>query len=152
MSPSIPTGPLTAVAWPVVHRAKVIWDRDHERSKLLGRLNAMIRKDDSIPHALREELAAKLPNRIRVEPDVQRAVSALLDGVDAVAAQDALADEIARLCADLVESPADFSARAFAPIAAAHAAATVNEVKATDREAAHVNALINRGILSEIRR
>ena len=151
MSPSIPTGPLSSVAGPVVRRAKVVWDHEHERSKLIARVSAGIRQDDSVPYTLRDELAAKLPDRIRVEPGVQRAVSALLGGVDAVAAEQSLADQIARVCADLVDWPANFSADAFGAIAAAHAASVVNEVKATDREAAHVDAVINRGILSQIR-
>jgi hypothetical protein len=152
MSPTIPgAGVATALGGAAARRAKTHWDRGHEGPKLIAQISRRVRQDDAVPFAIRERLADEVPPRIRVDPDVQGAVSSLLDGVEVAAAQDALAQRIAELFGDVVEWQPGFNASAFGKVAAAHAAEAVNEVKATDREASHVDALINRELLSEIK-
>ena len=152
MSPAIPAaGAVGTVGGAAARRVKTHWDRGHEGPKLIARIGRRVKQDAEVPHEIRERLAAALPARIRLDPDVQGAVSSLLDGEDVVAAQDALAEAIARLSADVVEWPTGFGATEFGNLAAAHAASAVNEVKATDREAAHVDQLATREILSEIK-
>ena len=142
MSPAIPAaGAVGTVGGAAARRVKTHWDRGHEGSKLIAQIGRRVKQDAEVPHEIRERLAAALPARLRLDPDVQGAVSSLLDGEDVVAAQDALAEAIARLSADVVEWPTGFGASEFGKLAAAHAASAVNEVKATDREAAHVDQL-----------
>ena len=152
MSPSIPVaGAANTLGGAAVRRAKTHWDRGREGSKLIVRIGRSVKQDHMVPVEIRDRLADALPARIRVDPDVQDAVASLLDGADVAAAEDVLAQSIARLCRDVVEWPVGFDEIAFGKVTAAHAAAAVNEVKATDRDAAHVDHLVERELLLEIR-
>lgn len=121
-------------------RGKTFRDRDHEGHRLIERVAALVKLDGSVPAGVRDQLARDLPERLRTEPTVQGALALLLDGEEVDAAAAALSQLVARLMQSVVEWPEGFGAESFGEVVARHALEAVNEVKATDREAAHVDA------------
>jgi hypothetical protein len=144
-------GPAANVGIGGARRGKVALDRRRETPKLLGQISRRVKSDESIPEDLRDGLGRDLVSRIKADPTVQDALGLLLNGSDVAAAQERLAQSIAALCQDLRSWPPDFDASRLGTIAAAHAAAAVSQVKATDREAAHTDAKQTHELLMDIK-
>lgn len=120
-------------------RAKTFWDREHEGGKLIDRLGQLVRRDGDVPHDVRNRLADVLPDKMRTEPEVHRVLGRMLDGEDVNAATAALSSVVARLVETCVQWPETFGPEQFGALVGRHALDSVNSVKATDREAAHVD-------------
>lgn len=125
-------------------KAKTFWLDENEGARLIDRIRRAVLADASVSHEVREELARALPRAIRTDPAVQGAIVLLLSGEQVDQARGALAELVARLMRNEVKWPEGFTAEQFGAIAAGHAVAAVNEVKATDRAAAHVDAKYTR--------
>jgi hypothetical protein len=148
------TGPALSLAGQLTgaagRRTTTHWARGKEGHKLIKEMARRVKQDGLIPYEIRDSLAAELPSKVRVEPDVRGALTLLLEGRHVPEAESALAQLIAELCKNVVAWPEGFDAAAFGAIAAAHAAAGVNAVKATDREAAHVDAVAIRELMQRV--
>jgi tetratricopeptide (TPR) repeat protein len=131
-------------------RAKTFWDRDHEGHRLIKQIALRVKQDANVPAGIRERLATELPDRIRTEPAVQGALALLLDGEEVKAAVAALSQLVARLAQGAVEWPADFGPRSFGSVVGRHALDAVHEVKATDRDAAHIDAKVTRETVNAV--
>jgi tetratricopeptide (TPR) repeat protein len=121
-------------------KAKGFWLRDHEGARLVSQLQHLVKADAAVHHEVRDALARALPDRLRTDPAAQGALVLLLAGEDVEAACAALAQTVARLAQDAVVWPADFTAARFGEIVAGHALDAVTAVKASDRDAAHIDA------------
>lgn len=143
----IPSDPLSGAAGRLsgqlfgatARRAKVFWDREHEGGKLINRIGQLVRRDADVPGDVRDRLAEVLPDRMRTEPEVHRNLGRMLDGEEVDSATAALSSVVARLVESCVDWPESFGPEQFGVLVGRHAFDTVNVVKATDREAAHVD-------------
>ena len=144
--PLIPTPPpgSNALVGAGLRRGKIAWDRGRENPRLVDELCRRIKLDARVPIDVRDRLATAIKQGLAVDPVSQEALHALLVGTDSTAAQDALAERVRDLCRDTVEWSAGFSPDEFGKLAASVAQEAVSVVKATDREAAHVDHLVTR--------
>jgi tetratricopeptide (TPR) repeat protein len=138
------------LAGAALRRGTEFWRRNREGHNLTRQIAKKVRADARVHHEVREELAKALPDKLRMDPSAQGALALLLEGTEIAAAADALTQITARLVCDSVEWPAEFGADAFGGIVAAHAVESVGQVKATDREAAHVDAKYTRERIAEL--
>jgi hypothetical protein len=129
-------------------RARIAWEKSREKKKLIQGLADAVRADADVDHRVRSELAKALPDKIGVEPDVHVALGYLLQGERVKAAQDALAEVVARIMGNAVPWPTGFTPEDFGKIVASHAPDVINKVLATDRGAAHTDA---KSMLDELR-
>ena len=84
------------------------------------------------------------------DPEVHRNLARMLDGKDVDAATAALSGVVARLVESCVDWPESFGPEQFGELVGGHALDTVNFVKATDREAAHVDEKYTRQKVEEV--
>ncbi|HET7121089.1 MAG TPA: tetratricopeptide repeat protein [Solirubrobacterales bacterium] len=124
-------------------KVKSFWLKDQEGARLIKATAARVKADADVDYAVREELARKLPAALRAQPETRGALVHLLEGKQVPTARNSLAVLVARLMQDEVRWPEGFSASEFGTIVARHAAEAVNEVKASDRSAAHTDATKN---------
>jgi tetratricopeptide (TPR) repeat protein len=135
----------------VARRVKTFWDREHEGGKLINRLGELVRQDAEVPGDVRHRLAGMLPDRMRTEPEVHRELGRMLDGEDVDAATAALSRVVARLVESCIDWPESFAPEQLGVLVGRHALDTVNLVKATDREAAHIDAKYTRERVEAVR-
>jgi tetratricopeptide (TPR) repeat protein len=141
-------GPLTGIAAKMASvlvgaaasKTKTFWLRNHEGAQLIRRLQRSVGADAAVHHEVRDELARVLPEKIRTDPAARGALVLLLSGEQVESALAALAEVVGRLMQDSVSWPDGFTSGQFGTIVAGHALEAVNDVKASDRDAAHVDA------------